>query len=512
MKRVLVVTSERLEGAVREIVASAPSQYEIEVLGLPVDVVALLTPKALKRHLLMESSKRGIDLKSFDLILVSGMIPGDLGPISRELGTKIVKGTKTLNEFKVLIKRLDELEEALSPQRPLEEGLKERLLEELASEYSNLNFEVAFEIEGYEVPLRPPPVRVIVEVLDKGDLEGKLARASEVSPFVVIGSTSTSPEPSKLPSLLKLAEKYFKVIALDSMFSKELNEGCKLGFDVAFSLDRSKAEEVKCEAAVVIPGDVKSGYWPLDPKEKVRSLLENLELVKAEKKFVDPVLSPPPNALKSLVAYYELSSKVNLPMVMGISNFTELVDWDSVGTNATLIQLAAEAGVSLVMVTEESPKAKNSWYESALASVMASVSLHRKAPPKDLGTDLLILKEKRIDRVAFEEEGEEIEAKDYSFPLEGSIVKIWVDGEGVKASVRRGSEKYLVKGEPYLIGKTLIARGLVREPSHALYLGWELHKAHLAHLQDKSYVQEAPLKCPSSKAKWKELKEFIKGP
>ncbi|ALU12754.1 hypothetical protein EYM_07160 [Ignicoccus islandicus DSM 13165] len=511
MKRVLIVTSKRLEETVREIVSEAPNEYRIEVLGLPVDVVALLTPNALKRQLLRELGKRGLDVKSFDFVLVSGMIPGDLKPISEELGVKVLKGTKTLNELKVAIRKLNELEDKLSFDKPLEDELREYVLEEVAKELQSIDFEKAFDLNGFEVPLRPPPVKVVAEVMDKGDLEEKLSKASEVTSFVVIGSTSTSPNPSKLPSLLKLAEKYFKVVALDSMFWKELNEGCKLGFDVAFSIDRSKIGKVKCDAVVVIPGDIEKGYWPSSPEEKVKSLLENLREVKSEKVFIDPVLSPPPNTLASLIAYYDLSKKVKLPLIMGISNFTELVDFDSVGTNATLIQLAAESGVSLVMVTEESDKARSSWYESAIASVMSTISLHRKTPPKDLGTDLLILKEKKIDRLIYFEEGEEIEARDQSFPLEESVVRIWIDGDGVKASVVRGREKYLVKGDPYLIGKTLIAKGLVKEPSHALYLGWELHKAYLAWKQEKSYIQEMPLKCPSSKEKWEELKEFFKG-
>lgn len=58
-----------------------------------------------------------------------------------------------------------------------------------------------------------------------------------------------------------------------------------------------------------------------------------------------------------------------------------------------------------------------------------------------------------------------------------------------------------------MIGKTIIAEGLVKEPSHALYLGWELQKAHLAAKLNKSYVQDEELRFEPPREKLRGLRE-----
>ncbi len=507
MKRVLIPTSKRLEGFLKGM--EVDEGYEVEVWGLPIDVVALLRPRSLEALLKKESERRGVPLSSFDIILVSGMIPGDLSELSEKLGTKVVKGTRTLSELKVLLKNLGKLENLLSPSRPLEEELKKFLLLEVAKSMKS-DFQAAFEIDGLKFPMRGPPALLGAEIMEGEKLEEKLLKASEVADFVIIGSSSISPDPSKVPSLVKLAEKYFKVVAFDSMFAEELNEACSSGAQIALSLDESKAEKVECEAAVVIPGNSEKGYWPLTWKEKVESLKNNLEKVKkVDKLFVDPVLSPPWNTLESLIAFKKVSEELEYPIFMGLSNVVELMDVDTPGSIGLLTFLATEIGVSAVMVTEQSPKCLNAWYEAKVAIAMATSSKPSSALPKDLGIDLLILKEKRVERLKFEEEGERVEVKDYDFPLEDSIVRIWVD-EGVKVLVERRGKKYVLEGHPYMIGKTLIAKGLVKSPSHALYLGWELQKAYLANKLDKSYVQEQELKFESAKEKWRELRSALK--
>ncbi|UXD22725.1 hypothetical protein IPA_07710 [Ignicoccus pacificus DSM 13166] len=511
MKRILIPTSKRLEEVIRSSLP-VPEGYEVEVWGLPIDVVALLRPRSLVQLLKMEAEKRGTSLDTFDYILVSGMIPGDMREVEKEIGVPVYKGTRTLSELKALMKHLPELEERLSPLKPLEEELRSYLLDEFVKELNSISFEEAFSLGPLKVPKRGPPFLLGAEVLENEPLEEKLHKASQVADFVIIGSSSISPDPSKVPSLLKLAEKYFKVIAFDSMFAEELNEACSKGADLVLSLDEYKAERVKCEAAVVIPGNSAKGYWPLSAREKVESLKRNLEKAKesVEKVLVDPVLSPPWNLLESLIAYKELSA-LNYPMMMGLSNVVELVDFDSPGVNSLLVTLAAELGVSVLMVTEHSDKCLDSWYEVKVASAMASVAKNKGTLPKDLGMDMLIVKEKRREELKFEERGERIEVKDYSFPLEDSIVRIWVDGS-VKVNVEKGGKIYHLEGDPYLIGKTLVGEGLVNSPSHAFYLGWELHKAFIAKKLNKGYVQERPLKFEGSKEKWEELRRRQKRP
>ena len=91
--------------------------------------------------------------------------------------------------------------------------------------------------------------------------------------------------------------------------------------------------------------------------------------------------------------------------------------------------------------------------------------------------------------------------------MEPSIVRIWVEGDQVYAKCKKGKEVVTYKGHPYLIGKSLVMEGWVNEPSHALYLGWELYKAYIASKLEKSYIQERELNCEHPREKWKKVKE-----
>ena len=500
MKKVLIVTSKKLEDTVRSL-ARAPEGYEVEVWGLPVDVVALLRPRSLASLLKREGELRGRELSEFDFVLVSGMIPGDLSELWDELGVKVFKGTKTLSDFKVLMENLNDLEEHLSPTEPVDEALERYKLKELLADLS-FEYEEALVVGALRLPMRSPPAFLAAEVLDNENVEEQLLRASEVADMVIVGSTSTSPDPSKVKELVKLAYKYFDTVGFDSMFSSELKAA---DVDLYMSLEKSKLEDFKGEKEktfVVVPGDLSRGFWPTSAEGKVASLVENVkraEELGLERLLVDPVLSPFPGALESLVALREVSKKVRRPIMVGLSNFVELADFDSPGQLGALTSLAVEAGASLVMVTEHSDKCRGSWAEAKVALTMASAAKRRSSQPKDLGLNLLILKEKRIVREKIEARGRKLEAKDYKFPLEKTVVRIWVEGDKVKAYAEPPG--VVVEGDPYLIGKTLIGEGLVKEPSHALYLGWELHKAFLASKLEKSYVQEMPLKFESPKEK-----------
>ena len=505
MKRILVVTSKRLEEAVRR-AAKPPEGYEVEVWGLPVDVVALLRPNSLKQLLKLEADKRKVSLSSYDYVLVSGAIPGNLKPLEEELGTKIYKGTRTLNDFEIMIKNIDKLEKYLSPEIPLEETLERFKLMEIKS-FLELSPKEYLTVGELKLPVRPPPALVFAEVLDDEDVEEQLLRASEVADAVIVGSTSLEPDPQKARRLVKLARRYFNTVGFDSMFVSELKSS---EADLLMSLDAGKVEEFKGfgdTAFVVVPGDSKRGSWPLKAEEKVESLLRNLKMAKEaglEKLIADPILSPFPHTLESFVALREVSRKVNVPIMVGLSNVVELTDADSPGLVAGLASLAIEGGASALMVTEHSPKCRGAWAEAKVSAIMASYALHKSTLPKDLGLDLLILKEKRVRREKYEVKGKKrIEVKDYQFKLENAVVRIWVEGDEVRALVE--PQGVWLSGDPYLMGKTLIARGIIKEPSHALYLGWELHKAHLAAKLGKSYVQEEELKFETPKEKLRKI-------
>ena len=83
---------------------------------------------------------------------------------------------------------------------------------------------------------------------------------------------------------------------------------------------------------------------------------------------------------------------------MGVGNVTELLDTDSVGANALLSGIGMELGASVLFTVEESGKTIGSVHELNVSSKMMFLAKSRGSIPKDLGIDLLILKDKRKER------------------------------------------------------------------------------------------------------------------
>ena len=114
--------------------------------------------------------------------------------------------------------------------------------------------------------------------------------------------------------------------------------------------------------------------------------------------------------------------------------------------------------------------------------------------PKDLGFDLLILKEKRASNWRFEPAEEIIEAEEKPVKLEPIYFRIWVEDGKIWVNAHRGTAAILtiVGEEPNAIIDTILERFEI-SPRHAFYLGRELEKAHTALRLRRSYVQEVEL-------------------
>jgi dihydropteroate synthase-like protein len=258
---------------------------------------------------------------------------------------------------------------------------------------------------------------------------------------------------------------------------------------------------------------MREGFIPQGANERVAFLIENIERANElgiEKIIADPVLEPAikPGLLESLMAYRLFRNQDrSTPVLYGLGNVTELIDVDSVGVNGILAALAAEVEAQLLFIPEHSTKAKKSVRETSRAAKMMYLAKRRETPPKDLGIDLLALKEKRWREQPFDEDSESgarvIQAtpeQDGAMDSRGwykilvdrtsdELVAIHFDGSGRPDVVVRGRNAR----EVY---QTIIREGLVGRLDHAAYLGKELHKAELAVLLGRSYVQDDPLFMP----------------
>ena len=183
---------------------------------------------------------------------------------------------------------------------------------------------------------------------------------------------------------------------------------------------------------------------------------------------------------------------------------TELIDADSTGVNGLLAALACEVGADLLFVPEYSPKARGNVREAATASKMMFLASRRRTPPKDLGVDLLVLKEKRWREEPYKsgvEEGakvlDAIGEREFR-PDDRGWFKIQVDREKVLIVAAHFRDKagpdFVFRGADATdVYQTMIRRGLVGNLDHAAYLGKELTKAGMALRLGRSYVQDEPL-------------------
>lgn len=153
--------------------------------------------------------------------------------------------------------------------------------------------------------------------------------------------------------------------------------------------------------------------------------------------------------------------------------------------------LAAEVDASILFTPEYSDKARGSVRELRVASEMMVLARARRSPPKDLGIDLLLAKEKRR-RPEYKALGPAIEASSghrYEMDPAGCFRigiaegRIWAKHEMLE--VVSTSARDLLN--------TLIDRELVTMLDHAGYLGRELQKAELALCLKRSYCLDEPL-------------------
>jgi dihydropteroate synthase-like protein len=228
-------------------------------------------------------------------------------------------------------------------------------------------------------------------------------------------------------------------------------------------------------AAVIVPGN--------------STLIKNLAMAKRagiDCLIADPLLQPVGSGLIPSLKDFR---HVGYPLFFGAGNVAELIDADSVGVNALLAGMAYETGASIIFTSEHSDKTCGSIQEMRRATEMMSLCSDRPYP-KDLGIDLLVLKEKRRRR----EPPLEYETMTSARKMPGEIT---YDPKGnFRIGIERGQIIAVIQGKA-IQGKhwedvlySILSRGDVSLLDHAAYLGKELYKAELAIRFGRSFEQD----------------------
>ena len=513
--KVLLITGTLAEDTVKRYAKESSVSTKTMVLKVP--VAALLTPETIAKSL------RSIDVKDFDMILVPGLIRGDANVISKTFGVLAFKGPKYAADLPTVLDSLAEVK--LSTVVPacdlLKEKLQKKALQEIEKAEQNrdeLLKKPGSMLIGDLAVCKDFPMRVLAEIVD-APLMDKEAIQNLAKRFVAaganiidVGMVAGESRPKDARRIVQAVKQVVDVpVSIDTLDPEEIREAVLAGADLILSADAGNIEEIapiaSKVAVVVIPTNQRQGYFPKKAQKRVKFLEEIIQ--KAKKlgmtKCIADLILEPSDILESFIALRKFADRnPAVPLFVGVSNVTEMMDADSVGVNALLARLSSEAGASILLATEKSDKAKGTVAEEVAAAKMMFLAKNRGSVPKDLGIDLLVLKDKRNREDAYDK------------VLQSTTTVVMAEEPGSRELDPKGSFKimldrntndivalhytYAKMAQPDKIikGKTADAiyvkigeLGLVSRADHMAYLGSELAKAEVALRTGKEYIQDA---------------------
>lgn len=516
--KLLLITGLLAEKIVK--IYAKKSGIETDILALKVPVAALLTIKQINNFL------KEIDVKKFDMILIPGLVRGDSISISDSIGISTFKGPRYAADLPTVLSYLNHVE--LSTIVPacviLKKELQQKALQELEAVEKNKDVflkKPGNMLIGKLAIGKDFPMRVMAEIVDAAlmtnDEIQRLAKqyVKNGADIIDVGMVAGGSRPLDAKRAVEAIKKVVDVpVSIDTLDPNEIKEAIYAGADLILSVDAGNIEEVASFAsnipAVIIPTNQRKGYFPKNIKERINFLEEIID--KAQKlelkKVIGDMILEPTNIVESLIAYHNLSKKhPNIPIFVGVSNVTELIDADSIGVNALLARLSSEVKASIILATEKSSKASGTVKEEVIAAKMMFLAKRRDSVPKDLGIDLLVLKDKRKHE---EQYNKEFESDAHLIKANPTSEKLTMDPHGeFRILLDRNNEDIIVlhfpnskieKPSNIMKGKTaksvytkIIQMGLVTRLDHSAYLGSELTKAEVALKTGKEFIQDNAL-------------------
>ncbi len=511
--KILLATGRKAEGMVKDEVRTANLALDCEVLIQDLDIAAFSTPKSLRKAL----EKYFISKKSdYDLILVSGLCKSDFSGLEKEIAAPIRLGPRHAYDLGEVLKSAEGVE--FSSLIPADLFLAEKRRETAKKLLFELESSVkeTFSLKGVKIG-GGTRMKVCAELVDATLMNGEEIQR-KMDYFLKSGAdiidigVHVGAKPGEVEEAVKAASSFAPDIPLsvDSLDAELILAGIETGVDMVLSVNKENLSEVSGAiaendiAAVVIPDFDASN-------KKNESLVANIKMAKEhdiKRIIADPVLNAIGYGIaESLYNYYLFRLQdTRTPLFFGVGNVTELMDADSVGINATLAGIASELNVDILFTPEYSDKAVGSVKELRVASEMMMLSKARKSAPKDLGFDLLMLKEKRRKPVLKLHDEEPIVAKkDGKWRLDPKgcfrigICEVEGEGEGKSKSDRKiyvkhsPTGKWVVGGSANEVMDTILRLDLVSLFEHASYLGRELTKAELAIRLNRNYEQDEDL-------------------
>ncbi|MBP2029690.1 dihydropteroate synthase-like protein [Methanohalophilus levihalophilus] len=465
-----------------------------EILLVDTEVAAFITPGKL-----LDSYLKSYKPNRFDLLLVPGLVSGDFSATASKMGCPIYRGSKHAYDLATVLRFADDITFSTEiPACELIEGIRKEealnTLQELEESASP-----AFNIRDLKIGGNSG-MKVMAEIVDAAsmnevELNQKIKHfLHEGTSIIDLGIAMTS-SAEAVEETIKVARKATDIpLSIDTTIAEHILCGVENGVDLVLSLNSSNIDSTarkiaeKNIAAVVIP----------DPGKGHDSLIKNVEKCREygiKKIIADPILDPAGHGFTESIIRYRIFAEQypDIPLFFGAGNVTELFDADSTGINALLCTIASDTGSSILFTPEYSDKTQGSISELKTAAGMMKLAEFRKSSPKDLGFDLVHIKEKR-KRLEIPMPKDAIAAKPnngWELDPKGPFrIGITHDPEGRGYIVAEHEKTTIIGKTASEVLDSIITNDLVSKFDHAGYLGMELKKAEIALQFNRSYEQD----------------------
>ncbi len=526
--KILIITGLLAEKIIRKHLSNY-KKHEIYLKVIPMPIASFITPKNIIYHLREKNMvdtidhKKQIPIDNIDMIITSGLIQQNTKEVQEKINIPTYKGPTNAADLKFTLDIVDKI--TLSTTKPANILIRDQQYKEAMqiinnyqenSPETNKLLKKDSNILIKNIPLGLDfPMRILGEIANAPSLDDKeLLKKVEYyinsgADMVDIGMHAGENNPKKAYELTKLIKDNFDIaVSIDTLNSNEIKESLKAGADLILSIDHGNYEKVIDDIkdynakAVMLPTNYSKNYVPNTINQKIKSLEKLDKLCSKITTIADPLLDPinSPSLTESIVTCYHYRQRnPTKPLFFGVGNVSELLDTDSNGVNATLSGIAMELGVSILFTPEASLKTKGSISELKTASNMMFIAKKRKTIPKNLGINLIKLKDTYLKEDVSIETKDLDEIKAYAdgkfTPDYKGSFKIIVEDNLIKAIlyVNFKKTKVITSTSARAIYEEILRQDMISRMEHAAYLGMELEKAEIALKLNKQYIQDFPI-------------------
>jgi dihydropteroate synthase-like protein len=466
--RILLPTGTATEKTVKT--AAAGFDADVVVTG---EIASFLTP-----HRLGEILKRA----HYDTVIVSGMCTASFDRVERESGVPVFRGPRHAADLAIILPLVGKI--TLSRTVPADEFLNSQWAVEAMTQIESRESDAGCNclIRGLKIG-GGSRMKVLAEIMDAhrcGNIREKVESFFSLGADIVDLGFGFDATPSDVTRVFSALDGIDRPLAADTQ-DPALIRAALVRADIILSLQEENIPLIGKEVAragvagVVVPGtSTLTKNCAMAKRAGIRCII------------TDPLLRPAGSGLVASMKNFKTS---RYPLFFGAGNVAELLDADSIGANALLAGMAMELGAAVIFTSEHSDKTRGSVREMRRATEMMVLARDRPYP-KDLGIDLLVLKEKRHRCEPPLEYDTVITAKempdDIEYDPKGNF-RIGIEGDRIVAVIQGKA----VQGKRWQdVLYTLLTQGDVSLLDHAGYLGRELYKAELAIRYGRSFEQD----------------------